>query len=273
MDLGLTEHERYFFDVNGYVVRHGVLDESTLARLDDAFAHRQLTPPSEDLWSQRSEGMLEWDEVFLELLDHPAVVDVVAELCGDTFRLDHVYGIHMRPGTSGLTMHGGGAPWDPSQYYEWREGQMYNGLVGVMWGLSESRPGDGGFCCIPGSHKANVDLPVDVAVYAAHRDWIHEVPLPPGSMLVFTEALCHGTLPWQGRVERRTLVYKYAPGHLAWAPGPGWDTDVFGRNGGLGTVTTELAARLEGRRRHMLAPPTVLRPSVVERPDDETDDD
>jgi hypothetical protein len=41
-----------------------------------------------------------------------------------------------------------------------------------------------------------------------------------GSALVFTEALTHGTLPWKGSHERRTLLYRYAPGNMVYGSEP-----------------------------------------------------
>ena len=38
-----------------------------------------------------------------------------------------------------------------------------------------------------------------------------------GDALIFTEALIHGTMPWAADHERRALLYKYSPGHSAWA--------------------------------------------------------
>jgi ectoine hydroxylase-related dioxygenase (phytanoyl-CoA dioxygenase family) len=37
-----------------------------------------------------------------------------------------------------------------------------------------------------------------------------------GDVLIFTEALTHGTLAWQAPYVRRSLLYKYAPGHSTW---------------------------------------------------------
>jgi hypothetical protein len=39
---------------------------------------------------------------------------------------------------------------------------------------------------------------------------------PAGTAIVFTEAMSHGTLPWRGAGERRTLFFKYDPGAYAW---------------------------------------------------------
>lgn len=35
-------------------------------------------------------------------------------------------------------------------------------------------------------------------------------------MLIFTEALVHGSRQWQAGHARRVLIYSYAPGCLAW---------------------------------------------------------
>jgi len=114
----------------------------------------------------------------------------------------------MAPDTSGLGLHGGGAPWDPAQYYVHRGGRMYNGLTTVTWSLGDSDSGQGGFGCIPGSHKAAERLPEGVPA-----EWVKEIPVPAGSVLIFTEALTHCTLPWQSRYDCRAVLYKYAPGH------------------------------------------------------------
>ncbi len=40
---------------------------------------------------------------------------------------------------------------------------------------------------------------------------------PAGSVVLFSEALTHGTAPWNGAHQRRTLLYKYCQSHLAWS--------------------------------------------------------
>ena len=38
-----------------------------------------------------------------------------------------------------------------------------------------------------------------------------------GDVLIFTEALMHGTRAWSASHERRTLLYKYSPGYQSWS--------------------------------------------------------
>ena len=123
----------------------------------------------------------------------------------------------MAPGTSGLGLHGGATPFDPAQYYLLRDGQIRCGLVAVQWALVDHPPGGGGFCCVPGSHKASFPLPG-----RPDGGLVVEVPLAAGDLVLFTEALTHGTLDWQGPAVRRTLLYKYSPGSSTWAEDQRW---------------------------------------------------
>ena len=237
----LTEHERYFFDLHGYVVRRGVLHRIEVEALTTAVDLLHLADPGTDIRSQRFTGHLTSARCFRDLIDHPCVFDVMLELCGEYLRLDHAYGIVMNPGNRGLGLHGGGTPHDPAQYYDVRNGRMYNGLVAAQWALVDHREGDGGFGCIPGSHRANFSFPVPTP-----QDWITEVTLDAGDVVVFTEALTHCTLPWNALVPRRTLLYKYAPGHLSW--GTNYQSD-------LRELT--ISGTLTERQRVLMDPPSV----------------
>jgi ectoine hydroxylase-related dioxygenase (phytanoyl-CoA dioxygenase family) len=209
---GLTAQQRYFFDLNGYLVLEGVVGVDDVAYMSSLIEAQRLSSPSQSIESQRfGDEFLRWDRVFRDLLDHDAVLPILRDLVGDHVRLDHAYGIRMAPNTSGLGLHGGGTPLDPAQYYLHRGGRMYSGLTTVTWSLVDSEPGQGGFGCIPGSHKAEEPLPPEIPTA-----WIREVPLRAGSVLIFTEALTHCTVPWTAPEERRAVLFKYAPGHLAW---------------------------------------------------------
>lgn len=206
-----SDIERYHFDLYGYVVRRSALDQSEVSEALDGVGRMRLPAPGTSIQSQRFSGFLEGAQIFRDLLDHPAVLEPLIELCGPTVRLDHAYGIIMAPGTSGLGLHGGGTPHDPAQFYDVRGGRMRNGLVGVQWALVDHNPGDGGFCCVPGSHRANFPLPD-----GADPGLVVTVPLQAGDVMFFTEGLTHGTTPWRAGHQRLALFYKYAPGHSAW---------------------------------------------------------
>ena len=47
--------------------------------------------------------------------------------------------------------------------------------------------------------------------------FVERVTGPAGTAIIFTEALTHGTLPWNGADERRTIFLKYSPHPLSWS--------------------------------------------------------
>ena len=77
-------------------------------------------------------------------------------------------------------------------------------------------PGDGGFACVPGSHKSNLPFPDEWKDLTDEHDTVKRVTGPAGTAIIFTEALTHGPLPWTADHERRTIFYKYSPNPLAW---------------------------------------------------------
>jgi hypothetical protein len=235
---GLTDAERYAFDVQGFLVRAGVLSRDEVAALNEATDGLALAPPGATVASQRFRDHLHASPTFVALLDHPAVFDVVVELCGSGVRLDHAYGIVMAPGTDGLELHGGARPFDPAQYYAVDGDGIHCGLVAAQWALVDHPTGAGGFVCIPGSHKAAYTTP-DALPDGAVRD----VSIAAGDVLIFTEALTHGTRRWKAPYERRTLLYKYSPGNSSW----GKDE----------VLTPELAPMLTDRQRRLFEPPYV----------------
>ena len=123
--------------------------------------------------------------------------------------------MYLRPGIRGPTFHNGGTPFNPWYCYTVRDGKIFCTLLAVIWLLTDVAEGDGGFWFIPGSHKANFPIPPGLDDYS----WIPDCAVQPvaraGSAIIFTEALVHGTRPWQAQRDRYVLFYKYIPGHMA----------------------------------------------------------
>jgi hypothetical protein len=242
----LTDEERYHFDLYGYVVRRNVLSSGEVRRLHLEIDALGLPPAATSIQSQRFVGVLEAGGLMRDLIDDDAVIDVMRELCGPHVRLDHAYGIVMAPDTAGLGLHGGALPFDPAQYYLVENGHIHCGLTVVQWAVSDHPSGQGGFCCVPGSHKANFRMPATIDI---DHPLVTEVTLAPGDLVVFTEALTHGTLPWTAAHERRSLLYKYSPGPTSWSVRP--------------PCRPEVLAELSDRQRRLCAPPSVAEHPVV----------
>ena len=138
-------------------------------------------------------------------------------ILGDGFRLDHYYAIYLEAGAERLGLHGGNTPYDPPEYYHFRNGRMYNGLTVVAWNLADTGPEQGGFCCIPGSHKVNYPCPQEIREAHVEAGCVVVPEAKAGSAVIFTEALTHGTAPWQAVHQRRSLLFKYSPGQQSWS--------------------------------------------------------
>ena len=215
----MNEEERYLFDLWGYLVVEDVLSKAELGVLTSLISDQTSAEPNnEDIYSQRFSGYLQLEsDAFRNLLNHSRIVPYLKELIGDGFRLDHTYGIVMRKGNLGLDLHSGGTPYNPSQYYLCRDGQMYNGLTVVSWALTDMLRGQGGFCCLPGSHKSNFSCPSHLKVVKNVPECMTGVHQKAGDVAIFTEALTHGTLPWEADHPRLSILVKYSPGHASWS--------------------------------------------------------
>jgi ectoine hydroxylase-related dioxygenase (phytanoyl-CoA dioxygenase family) len=246
----MNEDEKYLFDLSGYILVPQVLDPDTIARCNEAIDHHadkirertgdlSLSGESAALKGITGRGDLggllswpsPWGDPFRDMLAHPRIVPYLNEILGKGFRMDHNAGlITMRQGAEGHTLHGSSGPgFDPNQYYIVRDGRMHNGLTVVAWQFSDVNPGDGGLCFIPGSHKGNFSCPTAMRRYEAHQEFVKPITCKAGDVVIFTEALTHGTLPWRAEHQRRSLLFRYTAGNLAYATGylPQWPQEML----------------------------------------------
>ncbi len=241
----MQDHEKYLFDLRGYIVVKNVLSSSQIADLSARLEEERKTNPRPILGSDRTifrneddpawsaPSLLEMGGTYLELIDLPVIKPYLTTLLGNHFRLDHDYvkvDGAMKDRT--LYLHGGGqgaggpkdlvGPTDGGQcYYRYSNGKFYNGLVAVAFELDTVNPSDGGFACVPGSHKSNIGLPSEWRIAKTQAEMpeiVERVAVSAGDAIIFTEACSHGTVPWTGEGERRTIFYKYCPHAIAWSP-------------------------------------------------------
>ena len=165
----MNEIQKYLFDLQGYLILDNVLTAAEVAEINGLIDAQNLAGPGLQTSQARFGDYLKWGQPFVDLLDHPRIMPLLKFILGDGFRLDHYYGIYMRQGTSRLNLHGGNRPYDPPEYYHFRNDRMYNGLTVVAWNLADTGPDVGGFCCIPASHKANYVCPPEIKVTDIYR--------------------------------------------------------------------------------------------------------
>ncbi|MBI4530750.1 MAG: phytanoyl-CoA dioxygenase family protein [Candidatus Latescibacteria bacterium] len=199
----MTEAEIYEFDLNGYIIYRDLISPEDVRRMNAIIdAHQAGKFP-------HNSSLLELDPCFMELMAHPRTLQIIRVMIGDWLRLDHAYILQMTKTTEiRENLHGGSRANYGEHQYQWVAGRMYNGMIVVIYALEDVNPGDGGFICVPGSHKANLSYHPDV-----YSHLVVNPSLKAGDMLILTEALVHGTRLWRSDYRRRKLIYKYSPGH------------------------------------------------------------
>ncbi len=235
----MNEDEKYLFDLNGYLVIENVLTPEEIDAANEAIDRHQdqgtlrpreltLDGGSEALKGAHGRGdlggMLNWEDPwcnpFREMLIHPHIVPYLNEILGTGFRMDHqMFLLWMDKGAEGFVFHGSSGPnFDPNQYYIFRNGKMHNGLTVVSFQLTDVNPGDGGLIVIPGSHKSNLPCPKEMRGYQKYQEHVRQIVCKAGDVAIFTEAVTHGTLPWNADHPRRSIMTRYTAGNLAYVP-------------------------------------------------------
>jgi hypothetical protein len=218
----MTPEEQFMFDLDGYLVVKGVLNQQEIDELN-ALADTAWPGEYDEKGIRRTSHVSQWGPAAQRLMDHANIVPYLTELLGPYVRIDHDYSIFMQKGGSAGRLHGGpvmhGNMQAGDHWYKYHDGVMRNGLTVFTYCLSHAGPGDGGFGCVPGSHKSNFPqyVPDEVRSWERRAHYIRQVEVEAGDVIIFTEALMHGTVPWTANHERRSLLYKYSPGHSSWS--------------------------------------------------------
>ena len=245
----MTPEEKFTFDLEGYLVVKGVLNPDEVDEVN-SLADRVWPGGYDERSIRRVSEVSRWGSSTQRLMDHPGIVPYLAELLGPYVRIDHDYSIFMQKGGSAGRLHGGpamqGGVKAADHWYRYHDGVIRNGLTVFSYCLSHAGTGDGGFGCVPGSHKSNFTdcIPDDVRHWDRRPHYVRQVEAEAGDVIIFTEALVHGTVPWTAAHERRSLLYKYSPGHSSWSQSY-YDADAY-------PDATE-------QQRRLMAPPSIGR--------------
>lgn len=242
----MTDYERYLFDLNGYIVVEDVLSAEQVIDLNEALDQNRdrlrIRPPEQSLDGRDDQrgvpsadhlrgqhgrgefaGFLSWPkpwcQPFRELLSLPAGLRYMIDTVGDEIRLEEAQGLTMTSGSEGFIFHGGGTLLATHFFFRNEASRFRNGLMAIAYQLSDVGTGDGGFACIPGSHKANYPCPLAMRRLEVGRQFVQHVPARAGSAIIFTEALTHGSIPWSGAHERRSVLYRYGPVNMSYSRG------------------------------------------------------
>ena len=256
----MTEREKYFWDLTGYLIVRDVLSEEEIAEANEAldYAKKDIFQHEEGRgdytalkgtaarWyeshglGEEGHGLLTlpapYCEPFRKMLAHPQVVARLNEMCGPGFRLDHGPQFNNAvKGTEGLSLHGAGDPHNPVVAYRHQNGAGHCNGVTVTWNLTDSPARGGGFVCVPGSHKSKYPMPGGVRTCEDDMGTVVQPEVKAGDVIFFMDgAQTHGTHPWRNDHERKSVLYKYASrtatrggvADLVAPPESYWDAEV-----------------------------------------------
>ena len=273
----LTAHERYFFDLQGFIILRQALLPAQVAACNRGLDSLQHTPVGR--WAGRvvahsyggAEGLnlqqiYEGGPAFEDLIDHPAWIAKVQTLVGGEGTFDYLHGplfldeafANVRGPGGAIGLHSGGHDGCLRTQYKVQDGRFHCGQVNVLMALTDIGPGDGGTMVIPGSHKAAFRHPdFDRYVYAPGNDRTAEgcagaieVFLQAGDALVFVDGISHGSARRANPGDRRVTIYRYGPSWGSWRHPY--------------RPSSELLARLTPARRRMVLPqdPILTQPEV-----------
>lgn len=196
----MNDEQRFMFDLKGWLLLPGVLGATEVAAVK---AHVLA-------------GGSPFAGPAQELLDHPAIVDVLTDVLSDQpsdpdahpFRCESSFVTIRSAGWTGgsniphvvLPARRGGP-----MTYQCRNGRIYAGLTRVVWELNPVRAGMGGTQFLSGTHKA--EFPFPGSVCAQDNAHLESYACPAGSAFIFSESLLHAGTEWRDREHDRVSIF------------------------------------------------------------------
>ena len=112
----MTPHERYLFDLQGFIEVPDALDAGQLAELNRILDEKIEEAMEPGVTTHRfGFTLLDWGPAYRALIDNPRIDPYLEQLVGPKYRLDHDYADIIRKGDGpiGTTLHGGAIHFDP----------------------------------------------------------------------------------------------------------------------------------------------------------------
>ena len=175
------------------------------------------------------QSIIEGGPVFEKLIDHPAWIDLVKKYIHSSVNglSIHENFLNVRGPGGYLHIHCGGHV--PLSYLTFRQnntGEWMVGQINVLMALNDIGEGDGPPVLIPGSHKCTeihprLEVDGQGLIYdsvsgkpAGTAFAMQEMYLKAGDVLLFTDAITHGSAERTNPGYRRTIVYRYSPKYV-----------------------------------------------------------
>jgi ectoine hydroxylase len=206
----LTDEQRYFFEAQGYLVVRDALGPADLERVRAAAGAaeaRWRADPSlpgvrrHDL--EQVLGILEYEPVFLEMLENPRVLPLVRGLHGpDLMVLDHDLFL-TPPGTT--VRHG----WHYDESFPGVYHPRSQLILKVFYVLQDIPPDGGATLILPGSHRFPPDVKPGNPEVPENLPGAVAMAMPAGSAYLMSGRAHHSAGSNASALQRRLLIYTY----------------------------------------------------------------
>lgn len=208
----MTADQKYSFDLTGLLLLDDFIGTEMLGMLNKAWPERIA---GRDMFDVN----FSWGKPWTHLLALDSLRPVLQTLLGKGFRVDHAFGVNELFYSTKGRMHHQSHLADLGVTYTYQRGRPYTTLLTLSVALVDIPAGAGGFCCVPGSHKANVDCPASWFEIEKHP-YMMQIPQKAGSAVLFTEALTHGTYHLGHEQPRRSIIMRLTPGGVQFRRNP-----------------------------------------------------
>jgi ectoine hydroxylase len=209
----LTDAQRLFWETNGYLLIEDALTLEEVARF------RRAADAAEERWRnhpemigsripefEEIEGILEYDPLFLDLIDHPRVFPLIWEVIGpDVQLLDHAYYI-TPPG--GLVK---GHAWHTDLgkrifgVYQPRSTLM----VRAIFALEDIPAHGGATLLLPGSHRFTADVRIPAVQWPEEMPGAVRLTCKAGAAYFYNGNLLHSPGNNKSVSTRRVFLFNY----------------------------------------------------------------
>lgn len=229
----LTQEEKWFFDLTGYLVLPQVISPETVQRMLaignvwHALPEGQLPAPLQSYRDANTRGttpraidnIVYGDTVFQDLVLNPEIMRVVLALTRNRPQLLAATDTRNFKNEDDIPLHNGhdGGLRNPANDYQANGDEVFATFLNAAVSLVDV-PQGAGFVCVPGSHKSNFKCPDSVNIYS-EPPVIHNIAARAGDCVIFTEALRHGGRAWPLEEPRRTVFVRYSTSYASWTPG------------------------------------------------------
>jgi len=223
--VGLSPAQRLHFEIYGYVLLDHLLGLDEVERLRDVIFRMRDDPEKQKKgvftitkgrsYYIRMGNLVEYDPAIVEFAAHPKIVPLAEDLVGGSVRLEENEAIINRRDPA-LACNGRGNTYklhraiDPSWGCYTECGKRHFLFVKALAFLTDVGPGDGGTTVVPGSHLTLWPRHDIFAAVQEDRSLCKCIEAKAGSVLLFTEAILHGTTDILGDRERVIITSGYS---------------------------------------------------------------